>query len=453
MAAALAATTAARADFDTFTPLPSSVAAGSLPEAAPLLLANPAWSQRTVADRTTQLGLGQANTGSWDMIASNQTGPSAGRYLLMPFETGSAGVQRVDLILDRTTTIVAPGTQGFVSGDASRWTPWGGYLTAEESWGAGSTKGRLFEVTNPVTTTDSSTTNFVHRSILPRVSHEGLAFDKNNSLYFVDELNGGSIYRYTSTTPNAANGDTYFAAGQSSVLRVGTGSVFGATGSATWVPLTTATGTPLPGAVTIAGGGIDGRATTDLAAFKGTDFNRPEDLEIQTVADGSQFLYFPTTDTHQVFSVHLKNDGTTEVNVFVDRNTINLATGLPVGTPFTNPDNMAIDAKGNIYIVEDQPGGVADIWMAIDADRNGIAEGVARWASMSTVGAEPTGLYFDPLNPDIAYVNIQHPDSGVDRTIQIYAGANGAGASVPEPASVAVLGAFAGAMLLRRRRA
>jgi hypothetical protein len=47
----------------------------------------------------------------------------------------------------RTVTIVQPGTQGFVSGDASRWTPWGGYLTAEESWGAGSVKGRLFEVT------------------------------------------------------------------------------------------------------------------------------------------------------------------------------------------------------------------------------------------------------------------------------------------------------------------
>jgi len=27
------------------------------------------------------------------------------------------------------------------------------------------------------------------------VSHEGLAFDENNTLYFVDELNGGSIYK------------------------------------------------------------------------------------------------------------------------------------------------------------------------------------------------------------------------------------------------------------------
>jgi secreted PhoX family phosphatase len=50
----------------------------------------------------------------------------------------SAGVQRIDTqdpnYDTRTVTIVQPGTQGFVSGDASRWTPWGGYLTAEESW-------------------------------------------------------------------------------------------------------------------------------------------------------------------------------------------------------------------------------------------------------------------------------------------------------------------------------
>ena len=125
-------------------------------EATPVTLPDAKWSQRTVADRRTQKDLvPNSNSGSWDMITSNETGPDAGRYLFMPFETGTAGVQRVDLqnphYEQRTVTIVAPGTQGFVSGDASRWTPWGGYLTAEESWGTGSTKGRLFEVTNPIT--------------------------------------------------------------------------------------------------------------------------------------------------------------------------------------------------------------------------------------------------------------------------------------------------------------
>jgi hypothetical protein len=53
-------------------------------------------------------------------------------------------MQRVDMqnprYDSRTVTIVPPGAQGFVSGDASRWAP----------WGAGSVKGRLFEVTDPI---------------------------------------------------------------------------------------------------------------------------------------------------------------------------------------------------------------------------------------------------------------------------------------------------------------
>jgi hypothetical protein len=50
---------------------------------------------------------------------------------------------------------------------------------------------------------------------------------------------------------------------------------------------------------------------------------------------------------------------------------------------------------------------------------------------MSTVGAEPTGLYFDNFNPNVAFVNIQHPASGVDRMIQITA--------VPEPETYAMM--------------
>lgn len=94
---------------------------------------------------------------------------------------------------------------------------------------------------------------------------------------------------------------------------------------------------------------------------------------------------------------------------------------MTVGTAFQNPDNLAIDAEGNMYIIEDQPGGLADIWFAKDTDKDGVAESIGKWASLSTVGAEPTGLYFDKFNPNVAYVNVQHPLSGVDRTIMISA--------------------------------
>ena len=208
--------------FSTHTPGATSVAPlpanSPLEMTAPFVLSSPNFVQTVIANRANQNALlPGSNSGNWDMIDTNRTGPDAGRYLFMPFETGTGGVQRVDLwdnnYSTRTVTIVAPGTQGFVSGDASRWTPWGSYLTAEESWGTNSSKGRLFEVTNATTAAANGGT-FISRNVIPRVSHEGLAFDAAKSMYFIDELNGGSIYKYVSANPNATTGDQYFNRGQ-----------------------------------------------------------------------------------------------------------------------------------------------------------------------------------------------------------------------------------------------
>lgn len=421
---------AASTGFDNFTPLTSSVLGGSLPESSPMELGNASWTQLSIANRANQLAQGQANSGNWDMITANESGVDAGRYLFMPFETGTAGVQRVDLwnpdYNTRTVTLVAPGAQGFVAGDASRWTPWGSYLTAEESWGGGSTKGRLFELTNSVTATGTGDSNFIHRSLLPRVSHEGLAFDKDNAMYFIDEFNGGSIYKFVSANPNATNGDDYFAAGQTFVMLVDGGGNSNATGAITWVPISDSNGAAIPGvSVLNADGSIDGRLTADVVL--GTNYQRPEDLEMKTLANGDQILYVATTTTDEVYSFNLASN---TANLFVNTATLDLATGLGVGGVFNNPDNLAIDAEGNIYVIEDQPGGSADIWFATDTNHDGVAESVGRWASMSTLGAEPTGLYFDKFNPNIAYLNVQHPTSGDDRLIML---------AVPEPETYAML--------------
>ena len=448
--------------FDKFTPLTGNPAAGSLPESAPFKLSSPNFSQVVLANRTNQNRLVPgSNSGNWDMITANETGANAGRYLFMPFETGSAGVQRVDLrdsnYDTRTVTIVAPGTQGFASGDASRWTPWGSYLTAEESWGSGSTKGRLFEVTN-ATTAAANGGNLVQHRIIPRVSHEGLAFDKNNNLYFIDELNGGSLYKYVSARPGATSGDEFFAKGQTFVLKVGAGGQFegnngpAITGGASWVAITDANGAALAGISTVlADGTIDGRATADHADVLGTGYNRPEDLEIQTVSSGKQILYFTTTDSDndgnsangrgRIYSLDLASN---EVRLAADSSSRDMATGLAVGATWSNPDNLAIDANGNIYGIEDQDGGRADIWFLQDLDSDGVAESVGKWASLSTSGAEPTGLYFDPFNANVAYVNVQHPSSGNDVLVQITA--------VPEPETYSLVLAGLGLLGATARR-
>jgi secreted PhoX family phosphatase len=411
----------AATNFDDFTPMVGNTSpAGTLPESAPFVLASDNFRQVNIVTRDPQQ-LDRFDSGDYDMHTVNENGPEAGKYLFTVFETSQAGIQRTDLRTMLTTTIWQaenPGDQ--VAFDASRWTPWGSFLTGEESWSdpgqAVSPYGRLYEVTNPLA--DPAAIVIKQRNILPRVSHEGLAFDKDNNLYFIDERNASHIFRFTSKNSQATSGDEYFAAGQTSVLRVGDGTVKEATGKAQWIALTDKDGVPLPGVVLVYGTEIDGRATPKLPAFLGTGFDRPEDLEIKTLNNKNQLLFVATTTNNKVFAIDLK---LMEVKLFASRATTDMATGLPVGGELTSPDNLAIDAQNNIYIVEDQPGGVEDTWFAVDKDNDGVAEAIGKWASLNTVGAEASGLYFDPFNPHLAYINVQHPDSGVDRTFMLMA--------------------------------
>jgi secreted PhoX family phosphatase len=424
----LAGSTAFASDtsFDRFVPMSGDVGAGTLPESAPYKLSSPHFSQMTIVARDPAQ-THRFDSGNYDMHTVNENGPEAGRFLFTVFETGQAGIQRTDLRTMQTTTLwhspaASPALDSHVSFDASRWTPWGTLLTAEESWsdpaGPTSKYGRLFEVVNPLAAPADIVIK--HRDILPRVSHEGLAFDKKNNLYFIDERNGSHIFKFTSANPYAVNGDDFFAAGQTFVLRVGDGTVKEATGAAAWIPLTDNNGVALSGTVVVTDPNgltaIDGRATPKLPAFLGTAFDRPEDVEIKTLKNGKQMLFVATTTNHKVFSIDLRSN---TVKLFASRDTMDMATRQPAGSAFTNPDNLAIDADGNIYIVEDQPGGIEDIWFAKDENNDGVAEAIGKWASLSTVGAESTGLYFDTFRPNVAYVNVQHPGSGVDRTIMI----------------------------------
>jgi hypothetical protein len=424
--------------FSDFTPLSNS-AGPTTNEAAPVTFGNPAFQQRSIASLEEQLAKGEPNSGVWDMNTVNETGPHKGSHLFTPFESGQSGIQRTDLATGETVTIFySPEPGDYVRWDASYWTPWGTYLTAEEEWCTDPSGfetnpfGRLFEVTNPlsadsVTETGGEAADVGHRNVIPRVSQEGIQFDKNLNMYFIDEVNGGSLYKYTSAASwgEIKSGRAgYFDAGQTSVLRVGDGQSPNATGAYTWVPITDAQGEALPGALTITDPrgvtSVDGRNTTDLPQFKGTDYQRPEDLQIQTVK-GVERLYMATTTTNEVYALDL---GAQRISVLANRSTTDLATAAPVGAGLASPDNLALDNDNNLYIVEDRNGGVDnDIWFARDlnfgGDLNDAGEGLGRWASNGTTGSEFTGLYFDPTYKRRAWVNIQHPASQNDRVIEI----------------------------------
>jgi hypothetical protein len=122
-------------------------------------------------------------------------------------------------------------------------------------------------------------------------------------------------------------------------------------------------------------------------------------------------LYLPTTSEQSVYSLQLMNDSTVTVKTYLTPATLDFTTGTAIGGGINNPDNVAVDSEGNVYVVEDNNPG--DIFITFDRDKDGVADSLTRWASLGVVGSEPTGL-ISTNNPTEFLVCIQHPDSGND---------------------------------------
>jgi hypothetical protein len=414
----------------------------------------PGYKQNKITDRDTLTPQGlPATFGNWDMatFAAPENAPAgaypdAGVTLFIPSEVSNgAGLFRYDVATGDFVTLM----QGIGGGNAARnpdpltfnplndeftrldpatYTPFDTVVTGEETTG-----GRLFEITNPFAA-DAASAGVRWLDKVPAVSHEGVRFDAAGNLYVVDEDNSGSIYKYVPVAP----GD--LGAGQTFVLAVNayagnpdenwnsaTNQGETRTGAATWVAMTDDVGNALtvidPFIFADAGLGVVPTGTAGRAAadeLNGTPYGRPEDMVIAS-RNGVEVLYFTATSEDAVYAV-LLNGSTATVQVFADRSTPDVATGEPVGTPFNNPDNMAVDSDGNIYIIEDQEPNVSDIWQAVDTDGDFVADRMGRWLTHGVPGAEPTGLIFDPNVPKRAIVNIQHPSSGNDALWQVTLG-------------------------------
>ena len=435
----------------TFTPLSASVAGGSLPADKPFLLPSN-WTQQTLfTNQENGVYRSAGGNSNYDMIVQNETGPNAGRYLFTVNETTGGGLVRYDRVTDTPVQLLVGGLNGvnFVSLDPVRWTPWGTLVIGEET-----ANGRLVEIMNPLAAPGSITA--VDRPKIGRTSWEGVEWDAQGVAYYQDEDNNGGIYKFVSNNsianfnPNDPSTSPLAGTGQIFTLRVNAANTEQREGTAVWVPLNNPDGSPIAG---IPDPTINARAAGD--AVSATNYRRPEDMEL-VVRDGVTYLIVAATtaDTgtnrHHVYSIDLSsNPNAPVVRSFVDDLlTIDLATGQAIdfaSNAFANPDNIAIDLFGDVWIVEDNEPG--DIWKTTWGATQGVAGSIARFASLSSLGAEPTGLYFDITNPSIAYVNVQHPSNGIDRLVQLTA--------VPEPTTWAlmIIGfGIIGAGRRRRRR-
>lgn len=349
----------------------------------------------------------------------------SGRFIFLPHETQfGAGLTRYDMVTDRAINLFRGDMNGahgdwsndFGALDPATWTPKNTLLVAEE-W---SGQGRIFEVTNPMADVAHGETVTVNElNNVPNVSHEGLRFNHaGTALYFVDEDHSGSIYKFVPSV----NGD--YSKGQSFVLSVDayTGgptiqgnSAGDRTGAATWVPLTDANGVALTTADPFDNPGRGGRAAADEVG--GTPFDRPEDIEVGYLRNGNEVVYFNATSENSVYSVEELGSGKAFVRLAASPSTpTNLGYGATTGS-ISDPDNLAQDALGNIYVVEDKPNGDdvgGDVWFLRDADGDGVAESLDHFMSLQVKGAENTGMIFNPANPTQFIINVQHPESTAD---------------------------------------
>lgn len=438
--AILAAAAAAQHPF----PLPASAGDTTALEGTAPFVIPTRMTQTRLTDRNTLLPQGLPTSFvNWDMVALD---PSA-RFVFIPCENFAqgAGVFRYDTVTGafavlmqgngtgnsgRTANPAAwnPTNDEFTSMDPCTWTPWNSILVGEETTG-----GRLFEVRNPLAATGPY--QVVWHSKIPAMAHEGMRFDRQGALYVIDEFNSGSIYKFVPLVPGDLSvGQTFvlsvdaYAADQDARPAENWNSTSNRLttrfGPATWIPMTDASGNALTTAdpfafVTTTGGRT---AADELLA---TPYGRPEDLDIATLAHGNEAIFVAITSENRVLSIELTGATTAIVREFANFDTINLATGADVnplqndpytspgaGTVFNNPDNIALDAWGSVYVIEDANPG--DTWKCVDADRDGVAEAMGLFTTLGVAGSEPTGMIFDPVDPYRFIACVQHPSSGSD---------------------------------------
>ena len=316
-----------------------------------------------------------------DMIALNETGPQAGRYLYRTHEVGTNGAVTVTDLATGVTSLVDKQSH-YEALDGIVWTPWNTVLFAEERIVASRRDPQVPDaIGGLVYEYDPGTGISTPRPAVGVRSHEGLRIDAQGNLYGISEstpgVNGsGAIYKFV---PDH-RGD--LSSGQLYALKVLDAS---RTGEAVWVPLDRDL-VPIN----------SDQAAIDAGA---TGWGRPEDLEIAQSGktQGGDVMFATSTSENLVLRIELDGDRAFVSNYVKE--------GVNV-TGLQNPDNLALDQQGNLYILEDNgPGDIFFVPAGHGTER--VASGVVLFASLSDCSAEPTGLYFD-RNGKTAWVHVQH---------------------------------------------
>ena len=397
-----------------FSPLPTSAAcvaggAGTFPAEQPFLL--PEGFTQTVIAREGDGG----TIDNWDMHTLNESGPNAGRFLYHSHEVPTGGMVSVTDLQTGETRVLAQRVY-WDRLDGLAWTPWRTLLTGEEMRPERQPSvadprvpqaqaGLMYEL-DPLTGDDTPLPALGARA------HEGMRIDPQGNVYGISEtapttvINGvprpgGYIFKFVPDRRGDLTSGVLYA------LRIVTPGV-DRIGEAIWIPLDR--------------DAVQVDADAAATAAGATGYARPEDVELATSTGnnpgGANVLYVAVTDEHRVLRIDLREPAggaghdTAFVSDYVRR-------GVNAPTDFTNPDNLALDKHGNLFITEDTatPPGM-DIWVAVaDGGPQLSAARTVRFASLTDCTAEPSGVYFDRTGK-VLYVHALHR-AGRDLSIMI----------------------------------
>ena len=361
------------------------------------------FSQAIVSDESDLNIYGNGHDDWNDMNTANETGRMAGRYLYRTHEVRNhpegGAVSVVDLKTGAASILTQELSYNALAG--IRWTPWGTILFAEETAG-----GRLFEIV--LDDKDLTQGTVYDRPAVGRLAHEGIGVGPEGAVYMVDEWRGlssgcsidgeviapcgGGIYKFV---PEVA-GDLY--SGSLYVLGVyATPEGEYNTGQGEWL------------------GPIDPLTARESGTSAGgASYQRPEDLEIidntlyVAVTEGPRDEEGDEYFEGRVLAIDL--DSLQVSNFIKPGMNAPIEMGKPgdegFQTGMDSVDNLGTTPDGKLMIIEDNK--PSDIWIADkDHDKDGMADNVWLFGSLSDPGAEGTGIYFGK-DPKTLFVNIQH---------------------------------------------
>lgn len=399
-------------DFTKYTPLTLSANSDEWDASAPWKLPE-GYTQRVVSDET-DLNIYPDGRDDWhDMNVVNETGKNAGRYM---YRTHEVRLGRGDDVVDSiggtvsvvdletgASSIIAQSTE-YTALDGIDWTPWGTVVFAEETTG-----GSFFEL---ILNDNMISGTVIERPAVGYLAHEGIQIDSDGNIYVVDEHRGrtsgctdsvtgetmipcgGGIYKFVPAT----YGD--LSAGELFVLGFPEGNR-DRTGQGAWL------------------GPIDPETAREAGTKEGgASYQRPEDLEIingilyAAVTEGPRDEYGKEYYEGRVLAIDLE---TMKVTNFVKAGVnVPVEMGKPAEdghqTGFDSVDNLAKAPNGELVMVEDNK--PSDIWFAsTQTNEYGASKSVKLFASLTDPGAEGSGIYFSPTDPETLYVNIQHSEA------------------------------------------